>query len=97
MITEQTLAELHAEWQALAARNGQLLASKDEIEERMATDARTLADVNLKLQILEREKMRLLPKLADAAMAVHGVSNAEATPTTTGATASRLSTLYHMR
>lgn len=96
-MTNQELEDLHAEWQKLAARNGQLLASKDEIEERMATDARTLADVNLKLQILEREKMRLLPKLADAAMAVHGVSNTGATPTTTGATASRLSTLYSMR
>ena len=92
MMTEQELAQLHAEWQELAARNGQLLASKDEIVERMATDARTLADVNLKLQVLEREKMRLLPKLADAAMAVHGVNNTGTTPA-----ASRLSTLYHMR
>jgi hypothetical protein len=93
MMTNQELEDLHAEWQELAAKNGQLLASKDEIEERMATDARTLADVNLKLQILEREKMRLLPKLADAAMAVHGVSNTGATTPA----ASRLSTLYHMR
>ena len=97
MITEQALAELHAEWQELAAKNGQLLASKDEIEERMATDARTLADVNLKLQILERDKMRLLPKLADATMAVHGANNIGKALSTEGTSASRLSTLYRMR
>lgn len=97
MITQRELDDLHAEWQKLAVKNGQLLASKDEIEERMAKMARTLAEVNQELQILEREKMRLLPKLADAAMAVHGVSNTGATPTTTAASDSRLSTLYRMR
>lgn len=91
MITAQTLEELHTAWRVIAERNGQLLASKDAIEERMATDARTLAAVDKKLQALEREKLQLLPRLAEAAMAVHG-----ACPPT-GASASRLPALSHMR
>jgi DNA repair exonuclease SbcCD ATPase subunit len=91
MIMEQTLEELHEEWQLLAEKNGKLLASKDEIEERMATDARALAEVDKKLQALERNKLQLLPRLADAAMAAHG-----ACPST-GASALRPPALSHMR
>lgn len=91
VMMNQELEELHNEWQVLATRNGQLLASKDEIEERMAKDARTLAQVNAKLQALENEKLGLLPRLAEAAMAVHG------TCATTGASGPRLPPLSHMR
>jgi len=91
MIAEQTLAELHKAWQSLADRNGQLLARKDEIEERMAADARNLAEVDRTLQALKREKLQLLPRLADAAMAAHGACPA------TSASASRPPALLHMR
>ena len=88
---ESRLEELHKAWQTLSEQQESMVRHKEAIEERMAMDARNLANVNLQLQALEKEKLELLPRLADAAMAVHG------TCATTGASGSRLPSLSHMR
>ena len=100
----RTMDELHAEWKDLEAQKRQLVARQAEIKEAILTAQVDLADITEQLQKIEESRMELVPKMAEAAIAAGGVSNADDdgddapnSPVSTKAGASQKAPLMYMR